>query len=75
MAPEPDELFTVFGLGSDPHPNTRDPVAPEPSMQFVSDRTGDERNPVDPVGWRVDLSRNRPIDWGLAGIGQPLIEP
>ena len=75
MAPEAEQLLAVFGLGLDADPHTGDSIAAESAMKFVGEGAGEERHPVDPVGWRIDLVRHGPVDRWSASVGRTLVAP
>lgn len=74
VAPEAEQLLAVFGLGLDADPHTGDSVAAESAMKFVSEGAGEERHPVNPVGWRIDLVRHSPVDRRSSSVGRALVE-
>ncbi len=58
MAPQTNQLLAMFGRGFDGDADTGDTVTTKPPVEVVGESAGDERNPVDPICRRINLSHN-----------------
>ena len=74
MAPQPNQLFSVLGLGLDGHPGAGHTLGRQPTMKFLGQRASTESDPIDAVGRRIDLGAHRPVGRLQTGIRRPLVK-
>ncbi len=69
MAPQPDQLLSVLGLGLDGHPGAGHTLGRQPIMKLFGQRAGTESDSIDAIGRWIDLGTDRPVRRLRTGIG------